>query len=266
LEGQAQQPVEPETAMASRLYVCVRLVALLLLLAAVVQSFLDASHYYGADLRARVVGARAMLRGLDPYFLPMRADQPETLQDPFRYALQFSRCTYAPTLLWLYAPFANLVFTTQRWIWWCLEWTALLSSIYLLGQVMASSVVRNAYFLLARYFLLAAHPGGWTWNAASITCLCCLARPPLCGCAWVERAQRSMPAATIGGTVFRWDWRFRFGSRRWSWFQPYGWRAIARPPTAPPVSPWFSSPRRFHSEARGYGKATSATHRFRIDL
>ncbi|MGA2443177.1 MAG: glycosyltransferase family 87 protein [Tepidisphaeraceae bacterium] len=152
MEGQAQQPVEPETAMASRLYVCVRLVALLLLLAAVVQSFLDASHYYGADLRARVVGARAMLRGLDPYFLPMRADQPETLQDPFRYALQFSRCTYAPTLLWLYAPFANLVFTTQRWIWWCLEWTALLSSIYLLGQVMASSVVRNAYFLLAAVF------------------------------------------------------------------------------------------------------------------
>jgi len=152
LEGQAQQPVEPETATASRLYVCVRLVVLLLLLAAVVQSFLDARHYYGTDLRARVVGTRAMLRGLDPYFLPMRADLPETLQDPDRYALQFSRCTYAPTLLWLYAPFAKLAFTTQRWIWWCLEWTALLSSIYLLGQLMASSVVRNAFFLLAVVF------------------------------------------------------------------------------------------------------------------
>jgi hypothetical protein len=53
----------------------------------------DVRRYPGTDLRARVVGAREMLLGLNPYFIAAKTDQTDTLQDPDRYAAVCSRCT-----------------------------------------------------------------------------------------------------------------------------------------------------------------------------
>ena len=77
-------------------------------LAAFLGTVNDVMESPGTDLRCRVVGARAMMLGMDPYFMPAKTDQVQTLQDPDRYAAVCTRCTYAPTLLCLYMPFANL--------------------------------------------------------------------------------------------------------------------------------------------------------------
>jgi len=112
----------------------------------------DVRRYPGTDLRARVVGAREMLRGLDPYFIAAKTDQTETLQDPDRYAAVCSRCTYSPTLLCLYAPLANLPYGDQRYIWFAAEWCALAGSILLLRGTIRDGLLKNVFTAVAVFF------------------------------------------------------------------------------------------------------------------
>jgi hypothetical protein len=93
----------------------------------------DAQRYPGVDLRARVIGARQLLAGQNPYLAPQPADVPERLRDPVRMFAEVSRCTYPPPLLMLYAALAWMDYPAQRMIWMVLEWLALLASIGLLA-------------------------------------------------------------------------------------------------------------------------------------
>ncbi|MGD0770852.1 MAG: glycosyltransferase family 87 protein [Tepidisphaeraceae bacterium] len=112
----------------------------------------DARRYPGTDLRARVVGAREMLRGFDPYFIAAKTDQTDTLQDPDRYAAVCSRCTYSPTLLYLYAPLANLPYGAQRYIWFAAEWCALAGSIILLRGTIRDGLLKHVFTAVAVLF------------------------------------------------------------------------------------------------------------------
>jgi hypothetical protein len=112
----------------------------------------DVRKYPGTDLRARVVGAREMLRGLDPYFIAAKTDQTDSLQDPDRYAAVCSRCTYCPTLLCLYAPLASLPYGAQRYLWFAAEWCALAGSIILLRGTMRDRLVKDVFTAVAVLF------------------------------------------------------------------------------------------------------------------
>jgi hypothetical protein len=121
-------------------------------LSAFLQSLGDVRESPGTDLRARVVGAREMILGIDPYFVPAKTNQIDALQDPDRYAAICSRCTYSPALLCLYVPLAKLPYQTQRYIWFGLEWLALAASIVLLRGVLRGRLLRNSFTALSLLF------------------------------------------------------------------------------------------------------------------
>lgn len=143
------------------------LLALALVLAVTV-SFGDAVAFPGFDLRPKVVGARALLLGLDPYLpetLRWTKATPAILTDTetvFYANTGLARTTYPPSLLLLYIPFATLPYNFQRLLWWALEWAALLASIGLLCAAtprrfqMAFLIVAIGAFACS-YF--------WRWHA-----------------------------------------------------------------------------------------------------
>ena len=102
------------------------------LLAALWISVGDLTATGGIDLRARVVGARALVAGLDPYVAGPTLPGPELLDPRGRYPGP-SRATYPPTLLALYALPAGLPYATQRLLWGGLEWAALLATLVILA-------------------------------------------------------------------------------------------------------------------------------------
>jgi hypothetical protein len=89
----------------------------------------DYRNYDGYDLRIRVVGARLLLRGIDPYTYSTSPDLPPELQDPGQQFAGLSRCTYPPPLLLVYAPLSPLPYPLQRGLWMVLEWLALVAAV-----------------------------------------------------------------------------------------------------------------------------------------
>ncbi len=101
----------------------------------------------GVDLRNRVVGARLLVKGLDPYFFRWQQGDPETLLDPLdKPGLPVSRVTVPPTGLVLYIPFSGLPYIYQRFIWFFLQWGAVLLSLFLLLKRSADPL-RNKFLL-----------------------------------------------------------------------------------------------------------------------
>jgi hypothetical protein len=88
----------------------------------------DARTYPGIDLRAKVVGARRLVKGLDPYYDP-RLELPP---DPLR---MISVNTYSPALLVLYVPLRNLSWNEQRLTYFAFDWLAVMLCFALLAGV-----------------------------------------------------------------------------------------------------------------------------------
>jgi hypothetical protein len=118
----------------------------------------DVHDYGGTDLRVRVVGARALLRGINPYTIEDTVDLDPALRDPDREAL--SRCTYHPTLLFFYAPLSSLKYSTQRIIWAMLEWSAFGISVWLLSGCIQSRYARFWFCVWA----VGLFGGSWFWR------------------------------------------------------------------------------------------------------
>lgn len=120
----------------------IRAVLYLLLAAAVaaaalgfVEDVRNTREYGGVDLRNRVVGARVMLEGLDPYRFKWSQDYPDTLLDPIDNPdNEVSRVTVPPTLLILHMPLAGLPYRFQRTAWLYLQWLLLLASLLLFSR------------------------------------------------------------------------------------------------------------------------------------
>jgi hypothetical protein len=135
-------------------------------LAAIAVSAGDMLRYAGFDLRPKVVGARALLLGLDPYLpetLRWTAETPPALTDPetvFYAGTGLSRVTYPPSLLLIYLPFANLPYPFQRALWWSLEWAAMLGAVAALAASIHDARARLAFLAAAAVFFC----GGWFWR------------------------------------------------------------------------------------------------------
>jgi Glycosyltransferase family 87 len=112
----------------------------------------NTSRHGGADLRNRIVGARLLIQGQDPYYYKWQPGDPETLRDPFDWPnIPVSRVTVPPSSLMLYAPFANLPYIPQRYLWLILQTFASFVSLWLLiGQPRRNIPSRNESSQLPR--------------------------------------------------------------------------------------------------------------------
>ena len=128
-------------------------------LVGVAVSFHDTLTYGGVDLRNRVVAARALTHGLDPYFWKWHPGAPDTLLDPVDPpASPVSRCTVPPSFLLLFhVPAANLPYATQRVVWFAVQWVLFLATILILSRT-ALSGLRERLTAATALILLAAHP------------------------------------------------------------------------------------------------------------
>jgi len=106
----------------------------------------DATKYPGLDLRTRVLGARAILHGLNPYDYAWKPGDAETLADPWRRLPGPTRTTYTPPLLLAYLPLAPLGWKAQRPIWYALEWVAMLA-VLTVGLRVANGRAAKLWFL-----------------------------------------------------------------------------------------------------------------------
>ncbi len=131
---------------------CLRVGALLTLLVAFL-TFIDVRCDCGADLRNRVVGARVMLAGHDPYTFLWQHGMPEQWLDPVHEA-KVHRLTVPPPTLCLYAAIAPLPYATQKLISWTCEWLALLASVALLVRAIPLHRQRVFFLLGAVLFLV----------------------------------------------------------------------------------------------------------------
>jgi hypothetical protein len=125
-----------------------------------VASIQDVRKFNGSDLRIRVVGARLLLQGIDPYTYSSSPDYPPELQDPAQHFQGLSRCSYPPPLLMLYAPLSPLPYPLQRRAWVVLEWLALLAVIALISRFSPSA---RARFLTAS-ISLGLVAGSYIWR------------------------------------------------------------------------------------------------------
>jgi hypothetical protein len=142
----------PETALLA--------VAVAIALANVAVTWRDVHTFGGTDLRARVVGARALMLGLDPYRPLPPSARHEWLFDPHGIFRDISRCPYAPPLLALYALVCWLPYGAQRLLWFAIEWAALLVSIAWLSRTMRPPAARPWFVVLALVFFA----GGSFWR------------------------------------------------------------------------------------------------------
>ena len=125
-----------------------------------INSLHDYRSYNGIDLRARIVGTRAMLKGINPYTLDYSPKLPETLQDPSQSAQGLSRCPYPPSVLLFYAPLSFLPYPVIRAISIVLEWIALLATIAVLARTLKSHQLRVIFVIIA----LSAFSGSYFWR------------------------------------------------------------------------------------------------------
>lgn len=122
-------------------------------------SWNDVHTYGGVDLRDKVVFARLLWAGQDPYFVDMRPDWPETLIDP-NYYVGAVRISITPPAILLYLPLSGLPYQTQRVAWYFLEWAALLGACALLAHALRPHRGRTLFLALALIFFA----GGYFWR------------------------------------------------------------------------------------------------------
>ena len=90
-----------------------------------IQSVSDLRSYPAIDLRSKVVGARLLAAGHDPYV---------SYEDPqhSEYFKSTTRPNYTPVLLALYVPLSSLQWWTQRAIYFALDWLFAAAALCLL--------------------------------------------------------------------------------------------------------------------------------------
>ena len=141
--------------------------ALVVVLAAIAVSAGDMLRYAGFDLRPKVLGARALLLGLDPYLpetLRWTGETPPTLTDPETVVYAgtgLSRVTYPPSVLLVDLPIVELPCPTHRAHWGSLGWAAMLAAVAALAATIREPRARSAFVAAAVCFCGSPF---WRWH------------------------------------------------------------------------------------------------------
>ena len=87
--------------------------------------------YPGSDLRSRVVGARLMLEGIDPYLFKWQPGLSELFYDPLDNPTELiSKLSVPPTVLTLHSAMAGMPYLQQKIIWLFVQWSALVGTVF----------------------------------------------------------------------------------------------------------------------------------------
>jgi hypothetical protein len=109
-------------------------------------SYHDVQNYGGTDLRVRIVGARALVRGVNPYTIQQTEDLDPALRDPDQSGLEPLHLSTHVALVLCTFEFTEI--STQRVIWAVLEWCAFIASVVVLSACIESRKTRY-WFLVA---------------------------------------------------------------------------------------------------------------------
>ena len=136
-----------------------RLINLLFLAAAVITiigflvDFRNTITYPGTDLRNRVVGARLILEGIDPYFFKWQPGLSEKFYDPLDIPTElFSKLSVPPTVLVLHLLFAGLPYLQQKIIWLFVQWIAFIGTIFIFIKNSNSKAQTNLILITSFLF------------------------------------------------------------------------------------------------------------------
>jgi len=121
---------------------------------------MDSCRYGGVDLRDKVVAARAFWAGLDPYQDEWAPPASERLLDPYRRYPGPSRATITPVALLGYGSLSWLPFKIQRWLWFLLQWAAMVASVIILLRTIPSQQARFVFLCCALLFFIS----GFFWR------------------------------------------------------------------------------------------------------
>ena len=143
----------------------INLVNILLLLALLVTAIgflVDIKNtftYIGTDLRNRVVGARLIIEGIDPYFFKWIPGLSDRLYDPLDNPSQIlSKVSVPPTVLALHSIMARLPYMQQKVLWLIVEWAAFAGIVSIFIKTNTSRLKRNS-ILIVSFFLLTVYSG-----------------------------------------------------------------------------------------------------------
>ncbi|WP_404783332.1 glycosyltransferase family 87 protein [Altericista sp. CCNU0014] len=125
---------EKTTAMDSRkiLAIILSILAIGIMIFSFSSDLENTLNYGGIDLRARVVGARLLAEGKDPYFFGWQEGMSEKLLDPrVKPGSVVSRVTMPPNVLTLHSISSASPYFHQRIIWLLAQWASFLAIIAL---------------------------------------------------------------------------------------------------------------------------------------
>lgn len=109
--------------------------------------------YGQIDLRNRVVGARVLIEGMDPYFFKWHQGMSDRLLDPsVKPNSIISRVSVPPTVLILHSPIASFSYFQQKIIWLIVQWGAFLSTLAIFAKKSDSSFKKNLMLILFWFF------------------------------------------------------------------------------------------------------------------
>jgi len=115
-------------------------------------------NYGGTDLRARVVGARAMAMGKSPYFYKWNPADGERLLDPNDQPQRIVNGNIAtPAVLLLMQPFNGLPYPSTRLVWTLLELLAVAFTFILLTRA-EPNAARRLWMVIPALLLIVASP------------------------------------------------------------------------------------------------------------
>ena len=143
----------------SRLQKIILISLLAISLLSFVVSLRDIKQYGGNDLRNKVVGARYLLAGLDPYAIELSPPS-EWFVDPLRRYPGLSPTTVTPLVLMFYCPLAWLPYSTQRIIWFFIEWLTMILCILVLMRIVPTGIARFVFLVFSLLFFVS----GFFWR------------------------------------------------------------------------------------------------------
>lgn len=115
------------------------------------------------DLRSRVVGARVLLAGQDPYHYKWQLPEPAELCDPFNnLAIPVSTTTVSPAMVAAHLPAAVLPYRNGRVLWLVVQWAALVASALLW---MRAATDRRQRLVIACLFAAFTFTAAWRLHA-----------------------------------------------------------------------------------------------------
>ena len=143
----------------NRIYNVLLLLAVLVTAIGFLVDLQNTFSYIGTDLRNRVVGARLIIKGIDPYFFKWVPGLSDRLYDPLDVPSEIlSKVSVPPTVLALHSVIARLPYMQQKVLWLIVEWAAFASIVSIFIKSNTSQLKRKL-ILLVSFFLPTVYSG-----------------------------------------------------------------------------------------------------------